>query len=303
MSSCTRPIYAVDLGIKENGKRNIKILPRRADCYSWKLLTEKYGDKSIIPLPCGQCLNCRLSKAKEWAVRCVLESLYHDDNWFVTLTYDDEHLPKDQKLCKKHYQDFFKRLRKVVGSFRYFGCGEYGSLNKRPHYHFILFGCKLDDLKSIGSNLFESDLLNKLWPYGFNTIGEVNYSSCNYVARYTTKKVFGDKSDEFLAMSTKPGLGYQWFLDHKDSVIQYDSVFGKFGNSKAVSVPRYFDKIGELLDGDRYSDLKAARLDSSKLFTFNTLIGHGLEKMEDLYDYRDRCSINDFVSQKKGSRL
>ena len=140
MSSCTRPLYAVDLGIKENGKRNIKILPRRFDLYSYEQLSARYGEKSVLPLPCGKCLACRLNHAKEWAVRCMLESLYHDENYFVTLTYDDEHLPVDGKLHKKHYQDFLKRLRASSGCFRYFGCGEYGSLNKRPHYHFVLFG-------------------------------------------------------------------------------------------------------------------------------------------------------------------
>ena len=102
MSKCTRPIYSLDLGIKENGKRNLKILPRRFDLSSVKQLKARYGDSSIVPLPCGQCLNCKLNKAKEWAVRCVLEASLYDENFFVTLTYDDEHYPEDASLHREH---------------------------------------------------------------------------------------------------------------------------------------------------------------------------------------------------------
>lgn len=65
-----------------------------------------------IKLPCGQCLGCRLDYSREWAVRCTHESLLHKENSFITLTYDDEHLPEDGGLVKKHWQDFCKRLRK-----------------------------------------------------------------------------------------------------------------------------------------------------------------------------------------------
>lgn len=65
-----------------------------------------------IKLPCGQCLGCRLDYSREWAVRCTHEALLHQENSFITLTYDDEHLPWDRGLRKKHWQDFAKRLRK-----------------------------------------------------------------------------------------------------------------------------------------------------------------------------------------------
>ena len=162
---CSRPHYTIDLGLKENGKRNLKFIGFNPDLSSLKQLSARYGKAAIVPLPCGNCLCCRINKSKEWAVRCVLESLYHDENLFITLTYDDDHLPADGLLYRSDVTKFIKRLRHYC-SVRYFGCGEYGTKNKRPHYHLILFGCHLDDLKPIGNGLYESKLINKLWLFG-----------------------------------------------------------------------------------------------------------------------------------------
>ena len=72
-------------------------------------------------------------------MRCNHEASLYSVNSFVTLTYDDEHLPGDQCLDHRDFQLFMKRLRKRFPS-RFFMCGEYGGLNGRPHYHSILFG-------------------------------------------------------------------------------------------------------------------------------------------------------------------
>ena len=31
----------------------------------------------LTPLPCGQCISCRLNYSRSWAVRMMLESEYH----------------------------------------------------------------------------------------------------------------------------------------------------------------------------------------------------------------------------------
>lgn len=303
---CSHPNYCLDLGLKENGKRFIKFLPRRVDLYSMKQLSERYGKESVIPMPCGKCLNCRINHAKEWAVRCVLESLYHDDNYFITLTYDDEHLPSDGLLYRRDVQLFLKRLRKRIGSFRYFGCGEYGGKTHRPHYHLILFGAKLPDLKSIGAGLFESQIMKEVWPFGFNTIGFVTYSSCNYVATYTTKKVLdpmGDYCGEFCMSSTNPGIGYQWCKDHLKTVLDYDSVFGDFGNTKCMKMPRYFEKIAEILDQGTYLEVKAKRLDKTNALEINKMLVHSIDRVEMLLEYEENITLNDFIARKAGRKL
>ena len=81
------------------------------------------------------------------------EAKLHKENCFITLTYNNNNLPKYKSLVKKELQDFFKRLRKKYGEgIRYYACGEYGPKGKRPHYHAIIFGWKPKDLKYFKEN-------------------------------------------------------------------------------------------------------------------------------------------------------
>lgn len=114
-------------------------------------------------IPCGKCVGCRMEYSRQWANRCMLELEYHSSAYFVTLTYDDYHVPRSYypdedtgeaqlslTLQPKDVTDFLKRLRKNTGQqFRYFYCGEYGPSTWRPHYHLIIFGLKLDDLTTV----------------------------------------------------------------------------------------------------------------------------------------------------------
>lgn len=157
-----------------------------------------------IELPCGKCIGCRLEYAREWACRCVHEASLYKHNFFLTLTYDDQHLKwtsdGEQTLFKKDFQDFMKRLRKYFydrdkdNKIRYFYCGEYGGQTHRPHYHAILFNCPpFVDVQEIGHNyakqpLYHSDILDSIWKNGRVILGTVTYDSCAYVARYVSKK-------------------------------------------------------------------------------------------------------------------
>ena len=101
----------------------------------------KFENKPLI-VSCGKCVECKSIRTDEWTSRIILESRQHKQNCFITLTYNDANIPTGNTLSKPDYQKFLKRLRFHLGrsAIRYFGCGEYGSLNSRPHYHFIIFG-------------------------------------------------------------------------------------------------------------------------------------------------------------------
>ena len=170
----------------------------------------------IDQVPCGQCIECRLAKSRDWANRCMLEAKQHDDNCFLTLTYDDKHLHFAQHvdvdsgevdirpvLFKRDLQLFFKRLRKKMQKYgfdniRYFACGEYGDEGGRPHYHVILFNCTFPDLKQAGYSdvcpdkpMFKSKTLDEIWQKGACMVAEVNWETCAYTARYCMKKITG----------------------------------------------------------------------------------------------------------------
>lgn len=159
-------------------------------------------------VPCGQCSGCRLERSRINAIRCLHESQMHDSNSFITLTYDDDHLPSGASLRKKHFQDFMKRLRFHVDKqfdkkIRFFGCGEYGensdtsdlSTLGRPHYHAIIFGFDFPDkvlvARSGGFNHYDSEFLRSVWKKGHVDIGDVSFESAAYVARYCMKKITG----------------------------------------------------------------------------------------------------------------
>lgn len=131
---------------------------------------------------CGRCLGCRMDKSKEWANRCLMELQDHDTAYFLTITYDDAHVPVSYysdsstgealpslTLRKRDFQLFMKRLRKRhVAPLRFFACGEYGDKTLRPHYHAIIFGLQLADLVPYGKNfrgemLYTSDFIHSVW--------------------------------------------------------------------------------------------------------------------------------------------
>lgn len=248
--SCHHPLYMIDCGVKENGKRNLIFATQVSANLGLSIeeLKARYGDR-LVPVPCGHCIGCHLDRSKEWACRCVLESLEYDSNCFITLTYDEVHCPK--RLRKSHFQAFMKRLRSAHPDIeiRFFACGEYGSKNGRPHYHAILFNFDFSDreLLSVDGNsrLYVSKELSKLWKYGISSVGELTFESCAYVARYTSKKVGSGFGDEFILMSRRPGLGVKYFKTHKDLIYLSDKIYGPFGASHKASVPRYFDKLAE----------------------------------------------------------
>ena len=154
--------------------------------------------------PCGQCIGCRIDRSRQWAARCVHEAQLHTDNCFLTLTYADEHLPKHNSVSVKELQLFMRYLRRAIypTKVRFFACGEYGDQFNRPHYHIALFGYDFPDkelfTKRRANNLYISETLNKIWGKGHCSIGELNYQSAAYIARYVVKKINGDRAFEHL---------------------------------------------------------------------------------------------------------
>lgn len=220
-----------------------------------------------LTLPCGQCVGCRLERSRQWAVRCFHESQLHDFNSFITLTYDDSHLPPNGSLVYRDFQLFMKLLRKsrAPNPVRFFMCGEYGETFFRPHFHACLFNVFFSDRRLLkrlpsGSNLYRSPELESLWTKGFSSIGDVTFESAAYVARYCLKKVTGPSASshytrvdsdtgeiynitpEFTRMSLKPGIGANWFRRYRSDVFNDDKDFVVVRGVK-MKPPRYYDNL------------------------------------------------------------
>lgn len=236
-------------------------------------------------LPCTKCIGCRLEKSRVWAIRCVHESKMHRENSFLTLTYDSDHLPASGSLSLEHLQLFMKKLRIYVYRkygvlIKHYSCGEYGDLNKRPHYHCIIFGYDLPDkllytTSSRGDKIYTSKILDRIWGMGSTKIGEVNFETAAYVARYCMKKVDGAKRDaghyivydmngelhdrlpEFAVMSTRGGgIAALYYQKYGKEVRTHDSLVL---NGKLVPSIRFYDKFFEALDPEGLKRVKRLR--------------------------------------------
>ncbi|AXF52678.1 MAG: replication initiator protein [Microviridae sp.] len=284
---CYKPLVAwYSKEFNPSGKRGIVFNPGRA---------EQPDDP--IDLPCGQCIGCRLERSRQWAVRCIHEAQLHDENCFITLTFSPEHLEKRKQpdsLDKSEFQRFMKRLRKHFGQqkIRFFHCGEYGEKYGRPHYHAILFGLDFADkqLHRVlnGHRLYTSRTLEKIWPYGYSSIGNVTFESAAYVARYILKKVTGDAADthyanidsqtgeiinyktpEYTTMSRRPGIAAGWFDKYADDVYPSDFVTVR---GKKVRPPKFYDRLMETTRPYEMEDIKNARTEAAKQHAENNTL-------------------------------
>ena len=210
---------------------------KNPDRFKYKKPNELVGDE-WQDVPCGHCLACRIARTREWTVRLLHESEFWSDTSFVTLTYDDDHLPSDCSLVPRDLTLFFKKLRKDLGDrkIKYYACGEYGDTYGRPHYHAIIFGLSPKDKKLIEDN----------WHKGFVKIGCVTYDSCRYVAGYVQKKLYGKASKEyedkgivapFSRMSK--GLGERYVDKYWNKLYDMNTVTVR---GVPMGLPRYYQK-------------------------------------------------------------
>lgn len=115
-----------------------------------------YRHKDGYLFPCGRCPPCTSARSATWAFRLQQEDKIAISSHFITLTYDNIHVPRTSSgfntLSKRDVQLFLKRLRKRCSkrglSLRYYLCGEYGSKNFRPHYHAIIFNATEMEIES-----------------------------------------------------------------------------------------------------------------------------------------------------------
>lgn len=267
-----------------------------------------------LKVPCGKCPSCKLSHAASWAIRGEHEWQTSKLGQFITLTYNDENLPEGSNLQPEHTKEFIKKLRRklqrrvycigykpgkysdkkgkerrykkhkdyVDSPIKYLIAGEYGpNGTHRPHYHIILFGYEFTDLSykkttKTGSIIYTSKSLEKLWNKGYSSIGEINFNTISYVARYTTSKATNTqegpdgkyhyikstgelRTPEFFRMSR--GIGFDWFKKYRTDT--HKSYLRNHQGTK-FPVPRYYDKKLEEIDPTRMESIKEKRRESAR---------------------------------------
>lgn len=249
-------------------------------------------DKHVIMVPCNKCIGCRMDRAREWAVRCVHEAKMHDENCFLTLTYNEENIERcrkgfteewrgrvyvreDEGIYKRDFVNFMKTLRKMVDKkygkkIRFYHCAEYGDRFQRPHHHVCIFGYMPEDKEPYtfkdGITLYKSKEISEEWPYGIHTISDVTAESAAYCAQYLNKKImhrlrnihYGDVVPPYQTMSRRPGIGATYLKKYESDVYNYDMIV--IDGMIKCKPPRYYDNKYELSDKMRLESLKIGRM-------------------------------------------
>ena len=223
--------------------------------YFKKIYDENGFLKTYQACACGKCIECLKDYQNEWTFR-VMEEVKHSQSVYkFEITYSDEYLPIDGEtqtpvVCRKHIQDFFKRLRKSIEPFkiRYFGVSEYGGVTNRPHYHIIIFNlpCK---------NIFEADAIcQRSWQFGHVRTRYLNFQSIRYVCKYLNK--IDDRPHPvkpFRFMSTKPAIGSQYLTPEIVRFHLENSAYYVLNNKRyKQKMPRYYRK--KIFDGVPYDN-------------------------------------------------
>lgn len=278
-----------------NGKKVLTFKSPGLRKNKWgELVTDPDYEK--IEVSCGQCIGCRLDYSRQWAIRIQKEAELWPESWFLTLTYDTEHLPwvdtvntetgeliLGNPLFPKHLTKFLKDLRRYWEyhynhqNIRFFACGEYGEEYGRPHYHICLMNFPvlpetLEFYKNneLGDTIYKCAEIEKIWGKGFITLGALTWQSAAYVARYIVKKQKGPESEasyrsrgqipEFTRMSRKPGIGREWYELHKEEIYKNDELFvPKRSGAIKLKPAKYFDRLYDIECPERMEMIKQQR--------------------------------------------
>lgn len=331
--SCYKPLHAFPVEVTSDGTTHYKIFGRDVS----RIRDTGRGFKAVngidvrasditayIDIPCRRCIGCRLDYSRQWADRLMIELQRHESAWFVTLTYDEKHLPHAinsstgeiepySTLSKRDCQLFMKRLRKAHAKkypdlhLMYYLAGEYGDTTARAHYHAIIFDLMLDDLQiwtqRDGFTYYVSDWLSSVWQNGRAIVARVTWDTCAYTARYILKKQFGKGSKEwyienglqpeFSLVSTKPAIAKEYFLEkvyptnqmfHRQSEIYISTDDG----GKRVRFPKYWDRLFENLEPEEMSLIKEERKEAAQTIQDLKL----LQTSKSYYDYLEDEEIN-----------
>lgn len=217
---------------------------------------------AFVSIPCGKCPICRDVAMREYCCRAVCESQTSSSvPLFLTLTYNDDHLPDGANLCKRDVQLFFKRLRKHLekkhpdAKLRYIYCGEYGTYYGRPHYHAIVWNYPYEEELTPYVPLSYQALptIEKCWNNGFVYVSDTNFGGIQYVMKYMRKDcpTVNGRTDIFFSASRRDGgLGKKYFVEKlRDYYLEHPEdntivVTDKFTNrSYSAPLPSYFKEL------------------------------------------------------------
>lgn len=215
-------------------------------------------------VPCGRCPACRINRQRDWTFRLKVEKDAADFTFWLTLTYDDLHLPHVGSLPaldKSHCRHFFEALRKHFKKrvmFKHYLVSEYGDKTERPHYHCLLFAyC---DAPLSYKLQYKQEILDFVcgenstaWPFGFAYVKKLHRNVYGYVTNYVNKPELLSQNHPVkpFAMISQ-GIGID-FLNRRDFDLENENFRVEY-SGKFYNLPRYYR---EKLLKDKKADYQA----------------------------------------------
>ena len=87
---------------------------------------------------------------------------------------------------------------------------------------------------------------------------------------------------EFVRMSRKPGIGYQYYVDHPD-IYKYESInIPTEKGAMQIRPPRYYDKLFDLENSDEMAKIKVKRQHAALVSAFNKALQTNLIEVDRL---------------------
>lgn len=222
-----------------------------------------------VPVPCGRCPKCLVRRADSWIFRILQEERTALSSYFLTLTYDDDHVPitdnKFMTLVKRDFQLFMKRLRRAHPRghrpLKYYACGEYGSRFQRPHYHVVILNADpryFNEAWCDDEGVMIGDVFYQDRPLTSNEVG--------YTTGYMNKPKIvpchrrDDRLREFSCMSKRLGLSYLTpeIVNYHRSDVSRNFVTLPGGTKSAL--PRYY---ADRIYTDEDKEARAPYMDST----------------------------------------
>lgn len=220
---------------------NPKYLPSKKNNYSPPICKDERT--RYIPAMCGNCIECRKARAREWKIR-LMEEIKHDRSGkFVTLTFSEESLKELEKVTgtkeankvatvavRRFLERWRKKYKKSVKHWLITELGHKGS--ERVHLHGIIFSeCTKEEIE-------------ERWGYGRIDVGYSMGDRCiNYVMKYVTKNDEDHKGFIGKILLSK-GIGKGYINSHNASKNKYrddgTNETYRYNNGCKTKLPMYY---------------------------------------------------------------
>lgn len=278
------------------------------------ILVKSFPVPHLLPVPCGKCQACRIDKISMWTDRIQFEAMTSPDaSGFLTLTFDDAHMPENRSANKKVMSDFFKRLRYYSDKkFKFFYSSEYGETTYRLHYHVCMLNFDANDVKNIEdlAKAWADRNGNRLGIFTFTPLLPARIRYCVEYISFENPKlnaVYKSLGLSPCVHSCSKQIGEDWIMSHADVIRETN---GYFSNGVLKPLPPYYvNKLGlhdkyEYLDNlsgiwSKYNErLKARGVSPIDPFNLRDVSERGLLDVPD-YDHRkdnSRRLLNDYIN-------